>query len=73
MERFRGGLVFKAHRLLYHSTLGARVIKRGAVLHAADEPRLVLGFQRSVLIRQRNRLGVAFRFQTTNLKIRCWA
>jgi len=25
---FRGGLVFKAHRLLYHSTLGSRVIKR---------------------------------------------
>jgi len=23
----RGGLVFKAHRLLYHSTLGLRVIK----------------------------------------------
>ena len=28
MQRFRGGLVFKAHRLLYHSTtLGLRVIK----------------------------------------------
>jgi len=26
--RFRGGLVFKAHRLLYHSTLGLRVIKK---------------------------------------------
>ena len=23
-----GGLVFKAHRLLYHSTLGLRVIKK---------------------------------------------
>ena len=28
MKRFRGGLVFKAHRLLYHSTLGLRVIKK---------------------------------------------
>ena len=28
MKRFRGGLVFKAHRLVYHSTLGLRVIKR---------------------------------------------
>ena len=28
MERFRGGLVSKAHRLLYHSTLGSRVIKK---------------------------------------------
>ena len=25
---FRRGLVFKAHRLLYHSTLGLRVIKK---------------------------------------------
>ena len=28
MNRFRGGLVSKAHRLLYHSTLGLRVIKK---------------------------------------------
>ena len=27
VQRFRGGLVFKAHRRLYHSTLGLRVIK----------------------------------------------
>ena len=26
-DRFRGGLVFKARRLLYHSILGSRVIK----------------------------------------------
>jgi len=26
--RFRGGIVFKAHRLLYHSTLGWRVMKK---------------------------------------------
>ena len=26
--RFRGGLVFKAHRLVYHSTLCVRVIKK---------------------------------------------
>ena len=25
---FRGGLVFKTHRLVYHSTLGLRVIKK---------------------------------------------
>ena len=29
--RFRGGLVFKAHRLVYHSTLGWRVVKRKGV------------------------------------------
>jgi len=28
VQRFRGGLVFKARRLLYHSTLGLRVIKK---------------------------------------------
>ena len=28
VKRFRGGLVFEAHRLLYHSTLGLRVIKK---------------------------------------------
>ena len=27
-QRFRGGLVFKAHRLVYHSTLGLTVIKK---------------------------------------------
>jgi len=28
VQQFRGGLVLKAHRLLYHSTLGLRVIKK---------------------------------------------
>ena len=28
MKRFRGGLAFKTHRLLYHSTLGLRVIQK---------------------------------------------
>ena len=28
VKRFRGGLVLKAHRLLYHSTLGSIVIKK---------------------------------------------
>jgi len=28
VKRFRGGLVFKAHRLVYHSTLGLTVIKK---------------------------------------------
>ena len=28
VQRFRGGLAFKARRLLYHSTLGLRVIKK---------------------------------------------
>ena len=28
LQRFRGGLVFKAHGLVYHSTLGLRVVKK---------------------------------------------
>ena len=28
LTRFLGGLVFKAHRWLYHTTLGSRVIKK---------------------------------------------
>jgi len=28
LERFRGGLAFKAYRLLYYSTLDSRVIKK---------------------------------------------
>ena len=28
VKRFRGGLVFKAQRILYHSTLGSRVTKK---------------------------------------------
>ena len=28
VKRIRGGLVFKAHRLLYHSSLGSRVTKK---------------------------------------------
>ena len=42
VQQFRGGLVFKAHRLLYHSTLGLRAIKKkkkgdrdGKAAHAA--------------------------------------
>jgi len=28
VKRFRGGPVFKVHRLLHHPTLGSRVIKK---------------------------------------------
>ena len=28
VERFRGGLEFKAHKLVYHSTRGSRVMKK---------------------------------------------
>ena len=37
MKRFRGELVFKAHRLLHHSTLGSRDKKRARTLGSAIE------------------------------------
>ena len=43
VNRFRGGLVFKAHRLVYHSTLGLRVMKKKKILvdaGSADEQHL---------------------------------
>ena len=42
--RFHGGLVSKAHKLLYHPTLGSRVIKKKKTL--GEETRL----QRSVQV-----------------------
>jgi len=36
VQRFRGGLVFKVHRRLYHSTLGLRVIKKKGVQFAEE-------------------------------------
>ena len=40
-KRFRGGLVFKAHRWLYHSTLGSRVIKKKRRRSSAESTRVV--------------------------------
>ena len=43
MQRFQGGLVFKAHRLEYHSSRGLRAIKKkkfGASLGTAVRGRL---------------------------------
>ena len=64
-KQFRGGLVFKAHGCLYHSTLGSRVIKKkknlaieravaslDAVRAVAHEP---------ILAGAEERPGVAFR------------
>ena len=40
MQRFRGGLVFKAHEPLYHSTLGLSEIKRKKIGPSGNrEPR----------------------------------
>ena len=38
LKRFRGGLVLKAHRRLYHSTLGSRVIKKKKKHRASSVP-----------------------------------
>jgi len=57
VKQFRGGLVFKADRLLYHSTLGLRVIKKkkkkGRVL--SKKKRVV--YRGASLIRNRPPLG----------------
>ena len=39
MKRFREGLAFKAHRLVYHSTLGWRVIKKKNTPHLVNRDR----------------------------------
>ena len=54
VERFQRGLVFKTHRLLYHSTLGSRVIKKEKYLNAPAPrdlapPRSTLRLGRGVL------------------------
>ena len=38
VKRFRGGLVFKAHRLVYHSTPGLRVVKKKKRVEGAPPP-----------------------------------
>ena len=38
VKRFRGGLVFQGHSLLYHSTLGLRVIKERRMRSVRPEP-----------------------------------
>ena len=43
VERFRGGLVLEAHRLLYRSILGSRVVKQrqrnaGHLPHSCERP-----------------------------------
>jgi len=43
VKRFRGGLVFKAHRLVYHSTLGWRVIKKKKNMAKAKNARAMAG------------------------------
>ena len=50
VQRFRGGLVFKANRLLHHSTLGLRVIKKKKITTGVfqtfggwEEEKLLLG------------------------------
>jgi len=40
LKRFRGGLVFDAHRLVDHSTLGLRVIKRKISLLPPEEDQI---------------------------------
>ena len=49
VKRFRGGLVFKAHRLVYHSNHGLRVIKKKRSLGFARAVRGVFFFSSLLL------------------------
>ena len=42
VQWFQGGLVFQAHRLVHHSTLGLRVIKKRRELTSGIGPKLIL-------------------------------
>ena len=82
VERFRGGLVFKAHRLLYHSTLGSRVIKKKKKIHKPDSGEhqhkgLVFGVRAGPQCRERevgaiSKGGRASRALVRRLGIRDW-
>ena len=54
MKRCPGGLVFEAHRLVHHSTLGSRVIKKKKQKKARN---LILGHGERLLV-DRETLGV---------------
>ena len=47
---FRGGLVFKAHRLLYHSSVGSRVMQRKTKYLRLEGSRSKLGRRRRVSV-----------------------
>ena len=52
---FRGGLVFKSHGLLYHSTLGLRVIKKKRKMHGVPEaPNRKVTFKLPVFLKLTN-------------------
>ena len=42
VQRFRGGLMFKAHKLLYHSNLGLRVIKKRRRVTAVTQELVII-------------------------------
>jgi len=56
--RFRGGLVFKAHRHLYHSTLGSRVIKKKKINSPASAVELLVQFYRCIVSCTVSRTGL---------------
>ena len=61
LKRFRGGLVFKAHRLFYHSTLGSRVKKKKRRRRGGNDPQDVAA------------LGMLARLLMTRAMARIWS
>ena len=82
VKRFRAGLIFKAHRLLYHSALGLRVIKKKKKCRGKRARRktfrvqtVVFGIQGSGFRVQGSGFRVpvsGFRVQGSGLKARMW-
>ena len=66
VERLRGGLVFKAHRFLYHSTLGSRVKKKEKV-EVLNETNMD---EHLALPKPRNRNSKTNKIEDRNLKPR---
>ena len=77
-KRFPGGLVFKAPRLLYHSTLGSRTIKKKKNdgpgverVHCPLEGPVVVAADRHHVALLEGRVhGVGFRFMVQDLGFR---
>ena len=60
MKRFRGLLVFEAHKLVYRSTLGLRVMKKKKLLDTIHEIQLCGSFSSLCKLQKANPLGRSY-------------
>ena len=69
VQRFRGGLVFKAHRLLCHSILGLRVIQKIEEVLARHHPRSAGGNGKLCLINPVSHNALLIRCPTSSCRL----